>query len=93
MYGGFPRRFLDPNQRTNVSDALQGPIITLARGNDIERIRQALDQIKTLYTDAPIPELSRARIRAVRARMVRLARRSGGVTWPMLWRAMLSEEA
>src|SRR6202035_103923 len=89
-YGGFYRRFLDPAQCSSVETDLESPQIHAGRGDDIERIRVALEQIRQKHADIPIPTLDDVRIAEIRQNLM-LQAAKGRVTWPMVWRAMLTE--
>jgi hypothetical protein len=90
-HGGFFRRFMDPRQASTIVDTLGKPIIADVPGNDIDRIRNVLEKLKRKYIGLKVPMLDQGRVNRIR-KYLKALEEDGPVTWPMLWRSMLSEE-
>jgi hypothetical protein len=91
-HGGFARRFLDPAQASSTDAELASPIINGGADDDIHRIKSVLGNLKQQYPGLTIPSLGDQRMKKIRRELQSLATgRGGSLTWPMLWRKILSE--
>ncbi|MEJ0075726.1 MAG: hypothetical protein WDO17_09805 [Alphaproteobacteria bacterium] len=95
IHGGFYRRFRDPLQSSVISVDLAQPVINQGEGNDIDRIKNVLEQLKRTYIGLPIPDLSSRRTDEIRERLIqlelKLKEEKKKLSWPMVWREMLRE--
>jgi hypothetical protein len=95
IHGGFYRRFLDPLQSSVISVDLAEPVIDQGEGNDIDRIKNLLEQLGRTYIGLPLPSLSAQRIAEIRQRLtqldLKLKQENKKLNWPMVWREILHE--
>jgi hypothetical protein len=90
-YGGFNRRFLDQKSCSSFHKILDGPDISAAVGNDIDRVRASLQRLRGDQPGLPIPRLNDARIAAIRRELGKTAKKER-VSWPRFWRLMLDTD-
>jgi hypothetical protein len=85
-YGGFGRRFLDPLLCETIDVPLANPDISGGQDDDINRIVSLMSSLRTKFDGIPIPRLDDARVTSIRNHL----RSQRTVSWPMLWRSVLS---
>jgi hypothetical protein len=90
IHDGFARRFLDPMQCSSISVDLHRPDISNGEENDIDRIGNALAKLGKKFGALNIPADDAERKKAIRRTLAKVARETS-VTWPMLWRFMLTD--